>query len=88
MALTARRVETAAAGKYADGGRSGLWLQVSPTGARRWFVRVVAIRSSTGTSKRQRGTFARTGAGGETRNNARQWVDLAQARQHVVPSFG
>jgi integrase len=41
MALTARRVETAIEGKYADGGRSGLWLKVSPTGARRWFVRVV-----------------------------------------------
>lgn len=39
--LTVRRVESAAAGKYADGGRSGLWLKVSPTGARRWFVRVV-----------------------------------------------
>ena len=39
--LTVRRVETAGPGKYADGGRSGLWLTVSPTGARRWFVRVV-----------------------------------------------
>lgn len=41
MAFTIRRVETAPAGKYADGTRSGLWLKVSPTGARRWFVRVV-----------------------------------------------
>lgn len=39
--LTVRRVESAQPGKYADGGRSGLWLKVSPTGARRWFVRVV-----------------------------------------------
>ena len=40
-ALTVRAVETKKPGKYADGGRSGLWLNVSPTGARRWFVRVV-----------------------------------------------
>lgn len=40
MPLTVRRVETAPPGKYADGGRSGLWLKVTPTGARRWFVRV------------------------------------------------
>lgn len=38
--LTVRKVETAPPGKYADGGRSCLWLLVSPGGARRWFVRV------------------------------------------------
>lgn len=41
MALTARQVQTAGPGKHADGRGNGLWLKVSPTGARRWFVRVV-----------------------------------------------
>jgi integrase len=35
--LTARRVETAKAGKYSDGGN--LYLIVSPTGARKWVLR-------------------------------------------------
>jgi integrase len=35
--LTARRVETAGPGRYGDGG--GLWLEVSPSGARHWILR-------------------------------------------------
>ena len=35
--LTARKVETAKAGKYGDGG--GLQLAVSPTGAKKWVLR-------------------------------------------------
>lgn len=36
--LTARKVETAKAGKYGDGG--GLYLKVKPSGARSWVLRV------------------------------------------------
>ena len=35
--LTARRVETAKAGKYSDGGN--LYLIVSPAGTRKWVLR-------------------------------------------------
>jgi integrase len=37
-----RTVETAKAGQYADGGGYGLWLKVSKSGTRRWFVRYVS----------------------------------------------
>jgi integrase len=42
MSLTVRNVETAKAGQYADGGGYGLWLKVSKSGSRRWFVRYVS----------------------------------------------
>ncbi|MBK1695457.1 integrase [Chromatium weissei] len=45
MSLTVRNVETAKIGQYADGGGYGLWLKVSKSGKRRWFVRYVSPNS-------------------------------------------
>jgi len=89
--LTARQCATLAPGKHNDG--QGLWLAVSKTGSRKWFLRVtvdgkrreMGLGSLADTSLRQ----ARQKAA-EARSKAAEGVDPIQARHQVetgVPSF-
>ena len=89
--LNARKVETAGPGKYGDGG--GLWLAVSPTGARKW-----SLRFMLGGKAREMGlgSFPEVGLSDardkalEGRRLARSGVDpiADRRRDKSVPTFG
>lgn len=89
--LTARQVATLAPGKYNDGG--GLWLAVSRSGSRKWFLRVtvngqrreMGLGSVTDTSLKE----ARDKAA-QARQQAAQGIDPISARSQVestTPTF-
>ena len=89
--LTARQVATLAPGKYNDG--QGLWLAVSKTGSRKWFLRVVVdgkrremgLGSVADVSLKE----AREKAA-QARSQVADGVDPVKARHQVeatVPSF-
>lgn len=89
--LTARQVATLAPGKYNDGG--GLWLAVSNSGSRKWFMRVtingkrreMGLGSLTDTSLKE----ARDKAA-QARTQAAQGIDPIEAKGQIgtaVPIF-
>ena len=89
--LTARKVETAKAGKYGDGG--GLQLSVSPSGARKWVLRFTwrgrAREMGLGAFPTVSLAEARAKAE-DARRLARSGSDPIQAsrRASAVPTFG